>query len=84
MGRFMDVHLAGPLGLTPEQAAEIHQRDLAIQAEHGVRFLKYWYDPTTGRVYCLSEAPNKDAVNAVHMQAHGLTADEIFEVFEGE
>ena len=49
-----------------------------------MRFLKYWYDPTTGRVYCLSEAPNKDAVHAVHLQAHGATADEIFEVFEGE
>jgi hypothetical protein len=82
--RFMDVHLAAQLGLTPEQLAEIHQRDLAIQAEHGVRFLKYWYDPATGRVICLSEAPNKDAVLAVHQEAHGATADEIFEVFEGE
>ena len=80
----MDVHLAAPLGLTPEQTADIHRRDLAIQAEHGVRFIKYWYDPATGRVFCLSEAPNKDAVMAVHQQAHGLTADEVFEVFEGE
>jgi hypothetical protein len=79
----MDVHLAGPLGRTPEQVAEIHRRDLAIQAAYGVRFLKYWYDPATGRIFCLSEAPNQDAVHAVHQQAHGATADEIFEVFEG-
>jgi len=80
----MDVHLAIDTGLTPEQTDEIHQRDLAIQQKHGVRFVKYWYDPVTGRAFCLSEAPNKEAVLAVHWEAHGVISDEIFEVFEGE
>jgi Protein of unknown function (DUF4242) len=34
-------------------------------------------------VFCLAEAPNKDAVETVHREAHGLMADEIVEVKEG-
>jgi hypothetical protein len=29
------------------------------------------------------EAPNKEAANAVHREAHGLVADELIEVQEG-
>ena len=43
------------------------KRDLEVQAKYGVRFLKYWYDETTGKVFCLSEAPSKDAAMAVHI-----------------
>ena len=32
---------------------------------------------------CLSEAPDKEAVQAVHKEAHGLLADEMIEVREG-
>jgi hypothetical protein len=84
MPRFIDVHHDFGPGLSPEQAAAGHARDLAVQGKHGVRFLKYWYDPATGRAFCLSEAPGKEAVLAAHQEAHGFTADEIFEVFEGE
>jgi hypothetical protein len=31
----------------------------------------------------LVEAPNKEAANAVHREAHGLVADELIEVQEG-
>jgi hypothetical protein len=34
-------------------------------------------------VFCLVEAPSKEAAIAVHREAHGMTADEIFEVKEG-
>jgi hypothetical protein len=84
MPRFIDVHQTIGANLTEAELAAIHARDLAAQSAYGVRFLKYWYDPATGRVFCLSEAPNKEAVLAVHREAHGETADEIFEVFEGE
>ncbi len=84
MPRFMDVHLVIETGLTPEQLHAAHQTDVAIQHKHGVRFLKYWYDPVTGRAFCLSEAPSKEAVLATHREGTGIVADEIFEVFEGE
>ncbi|HUE76158.1 MAG TPA: DUF4242 domain-containing protein [Chloroflexota bacterium] len=84
MPRFIDVHHDFGKGLTPEEVAAGHAKDLAVQAQYGVRVLKYWYDPATGRTFCLSEAPNREAVLAAHRAAHGATADEIFEVFEGE
>lgn len=41
------------------------------------------FDEGTGKVFCLVEAPNKEAAIAVHREAHGLVADEITEVKEG-
>ncbi len=84
MPRFMDVHHGTKPGRTPEAVATAHARDLAVQAKYGVRYLKYWYDPVTGKVFCLADAPSLEAVMAVHRDAHGITADEYFEVFEGQ
>jgi hypothetical protein len=49
-----------------------------------VRYLKYWYDPATGKVFCLSDAPSIEAALAVHREAHGMMPDDIFEVQEFE
>ena len=83
MPRFLDVHSIPP-GIAVESIAELHEKDLACQGKHGVRYVKYWYDPATGKVFCLSEAPSKEAALAVHREAHGLMPDEIFEVQEFE
>ena len=83
MPRFLDMH-TGAHDVTPEQLAELHAKDLAVQAAHGVRYLKYWYDAATGKVFCLSEAPSKEAALAVHREAHGQMPDDIFEVQEFE
>jgi Protein of unknown function (DUF4242) len=78
----MDIHQKVE-GLTADAANAAHQQDLAVQARFGVRFIRYWYDEKTGKVFCLSEAPSADAVTAVHRAAHGLLADEVVEVAEG-
>ncbi len=83
MPRFIDIHHEAH-GLTPEQLAAAHQKDLEVQGKYGVRYLKYWYDATTGKVFCLSDAPSQEAAMAVHREAHGMVADEIFEVQEFE
>jgi hypothetical protein len=70
-------------GLTAEAVAGAHQRDLEVQAKHGVSYLKYWFDEGTGAVFCLVDAPNREAAVAVHQEAHGLLADDITEVREG-
>jgi Protein of unknown function (DUF4242) len=44
---------------------------------------KYWFDEGSGKVFCLVEAPNKEAAATVHREAHGLEADEIIQVQEG-
>jgi hypothetical protein len=77
----MDVHHRVD-GLTGDAARQAHQKDLEVQDRHGVRYLRYWYDEGTKRVFCLVEAPSKEAM-AVHREAHGMVADEIFEVNEG-
>jgi hypothetical protein len=82
MPLYMDIH-RNVEGLTPEAVAEAHKKDLEVQDEYGVRYHRYWYNDETGEVFCLAEAPSKEAAEAVHREAHGLTADEIIEVKEG-
>ena len=57
--------------------------DLQTQDKYDVSYLRYWVDSAAGKIFCLVEAPTADAANIVHKEAHGLVADEIFEVKEG-
>ena len=82
MPLFMDEH-NNVEGLTAEAVAGAHQKDLEVQAKRGVKYLRYWFNEQSGKVYCLVEAPSKEAAEAVHREAHGLVADEIVEVQEG-
>ncbi|MBV9578751.1 MAG: DUF4242 domain-containing protein [Chloroflexi bacterium] len=83
MPRFLDIHHSAQ-GLTAEQLAAMHARDVAIQARYGVTFIHYWYDAASGKIFCLADAPTREAAMAVHVEAHGAAADEIFEVIEGD
>ncbi|MFZ0544125.1 MAG: DUF4242 domain-containing protein [Candidatus Promineifilaceae bacterium] len=83
MPKYMDIH-KDVTGLTAEAVAGAHQKDLEIQEKYGVQFLNYWFNEAEGTVFCLCEAPTKEAAEAVHREAHGLVADEIFEVKQGE
>ncbi len=78
MPEFMDVH-TGLVGISSEGLMEAHQADLDIQDEEGVNFKRAWADPTTGMVFCLSEAPSADAVQRIHERA-GHPADQVYEV----
>ncbi len=82
MPLFMDIHEHVD-GLTADAVAEAHRRDLETQKEHGVKYQRYWYNDDTGQVFCLVEAPSREAAEAVHREAHGLVADRIIEVKEG-
>lgn len=82
MPLYLDVHNKID-GLTTEIAAAAHKRDLEVQGRYDVNYLRYWYDEGTGKVFCLVQAPSKEAANAVHREAHGGVADEIIEVKEG-
>lgn len=82
MPLYLDIHHKIE-GLSGEGAAEAHQKDLQVQHKYGVNYVRYWYDEGTGKVFCLVEAPSKEAAAAVHREAHGLVADEIIDVKEG-
>ena len=80
---YLDIHNHVD-GLTAEAAEGVHAKDLETQGKYGAKFLKYWFDEGTGKVFCLIEAPSKEAAIAVHREAHGLLADEVIEVQEGK
>lgn len=82
MPLYMDVHrnVEG----TVDDVAKAHEKDLETQERYGVHYKRYWTDEDAGAVFCLFEAPNKEAGETVHREAHGLVADEIFEVQEGK
>ena len=82
MPLYLDIHYKVD-GLTSEAVAEAHRKDLQVQKKYGVNYLRYWYDEGTSKVFCLVQAPSKEAAAAVHREAHGLLADEIIEVQEG-
>jgi hypothetical protein len=76
--RFMDIH-TGMEGIDRASLEAAHKADTDIEASEDVKFLHAWADPKSGKVFCLSEAPNKDAVLRVHERA-GHATDEIYEV----
>lgn len=79
MSLYMDVH--NDLGdATPEEAAAVHQRDLAIQDQFGIRFLSYWLNEAGGRAFCLVESPDVESLVACHKASHGLMPHEVIEV----
>lgn len=78
MATFMDVH-SGFVGVTEQQLREAHDRDLAIEREEGVHFERAWLDPESGKVFCLSTGPSKEAVQRIHDRA-GHPAAEVYEL----
>ena len=83
MALYMDVHNNLPDGATAADVAGAHAADLQVQERYGVRYLNYWVDERGGKVFCLIQAPSADAAYAVHREAHGLVADEIYPVLQG-
>jgi hypothetical protein len=83
MALFMDVHRLGD-AVSAEDVAKAHAADLRVQDGHGVHYLRYWVDESQGQIFCLVEAPDAFAAESVHREAHGLLADEIHRVVEGD
>jgi hypothetical protein len=82
MPLYMDVHqVDGELSV--DDVVKAHMADLQTQGQYDVSYLRYWVDETRGKIFCLVEAPSADAAEAVHREAHGLLADEIYQVQEG-
>lgn len=78
MPLFMDIHTVD--GATADDLAQAHAADLAVQHRHGVECIKYWFNESRGKVFCLIDAPSADAADSVHRASHGLLAEKIIEV----
>jgi len=83
MPLFMDVH-NNVEGMSKEALDEAHKKDVAVQEKYGVKFKDYWYSESEKKIFCLCEAPDLESAAAVHKEAHGGTADHVFEVKRGE
>jgi class 3 adenylate cyclase len=75
---YMDRHAAEDA--TPEGLAAAHQQDLKVQGRFGCKCFTYWFDEARHSIFCLVEAPSRQAVNDMHQAAHGLKANQIIEV----
>lgn len=81
MPLYMDVHNIDG-GVSADDVAKAHEADLATQGQYGVSYQKYWVDEQAGKIFCLVDAPSAELASTVHREAHGLVANEIFEVSE--
>ena len=82
MPLYMDVHRLDS-GVSVDEVAKAHMADLQTQDTYGVDDQRYCVDEEQGAIFCQVEAPSSDAASTVHREAHGLVAEEIFEVKEG-
>jgi Protein of unknown function (DUF4242) len=80
---YLDVHTFDD-GVSAKDVADAHMKDLETQGQYGVNYKRYWVDESSGKVFCLVEAPDAETAHRVHREAHGLVANEIYEVQEGE
>lgn len=78
MPLYMDIHEIR--GATEADVAKAHIADLETQRKYGVEYLKYWFNQSRGKIFCLVDAPTSEAATSVHREAHGLVAERIIEV----
>jgi uncharacterized protein DUF4242 len=82
MPLYLDIHTVEG-GVSAADAADAHMKDVETQDQYGVNYKTYWVDEKQGKLFCLVEAPDAETASRVHREAHGMVADEIYEVQEG-
>jgi hypothetical protein len=78
---YMDEHEIP--GVKAEDVVGAHEADVRVQGKYGVDYKHYWVDEADGKVFCLVDAPSKEAASQVHKEAHGLVAHRLWEVEQG-
>ena len=81
MPTFLDIHDIP--GVRAQDVVGAHQADLAIQDQYTVDYRQYWVAEGAGKVFCLVDAPDRETAVRVHREAHGLEAQEVYEVTQG-
>jgi class 3 adenylate cyclase len=79
MPLYMDIHNLED-GTTAEDVAKAHAKDTEVQQKYGVKYGKYWVNESGKKVFCLAHAPNAEAAEQVHREAHGMMPEKIIEV----
>jgi hypothetical protein len=63
---------------------QIERHVTSLLVKYGVNSSDTGWTRKEGKIFCLVEAPDAETAHRVHREAHGLVADEIYEVQEGE
>lgn len=81
MAKFMGIHTLPPGGITREQVNQFAQ---ASQQDPAVRAYRSFFNLSEGKVVCILEAPDKEAVGA-WFQKMGMPVDSITQLeLEGD
>lgn len=78
MPLYMDIHIVP--GVKAKDVALAHRMDMLHQGEYECKCMTYWIDEQRESIFCLIEAPTKEAVEGMHGKAHGLIPNRIIEV----
>jgi uncharacterized protein DUF4242 len=81
MTTYLDIHDIP--GVKADDVAAAHEADVRVQADYGVNYRHFWVDEEAGKVFCLVDAPDREAAIRVHREAHGLEAHTLHEVSQG-
>lgn len=65
MPLYMDIHRVK--GVTHEVIEKQHIADLEAAERFNVRYVKYWFNENDGHVFCLIDAPDREAAVACHV-----------------
>jgi AraC-like DNA-binding protein len=76
---YMDRHDI-PEEVSAEHVAQMHQEDLKVEHLYGCKGMTYWCDEKRKIAFCLIQAPNKKAIEDMHVHAHGDFPHKIIEV----
>jgi hypothetical protein len=77
---FIDIHNDFRENANVDFIEKSYSENTTVQKEYGVNFLNYWSDRKTGTIFCLSQAPDSNAIIFAHREAHILTPRTILEV----
>ncbi len=80
MPYYMDLHVVP--GATAEAVAKAHREDLKAQEDFNCKCITYWVDVDRGRAFCLIDAPNKEAIDNLHLKTLGVKPVEIVRVYK--
>lgn len=78
---YMDIHTIP--GVKARSVAEAHRLDMMHQHSYECTCMTYWVDEERESIFCLIDAPSKEAVEELHSKAHGLIPNKVIEVNPG-
>jgi hypothetical protein len=69
-------------GITEDSVGQACEKIREVEGKYDINLMHTCFDQSTGKGFCLYEAPNTQASDQARREAHGLVPDEVFQVEE--